>query len=138
MQHRSTVIDENGHALMKDFGAFYPTGHLVVAFKEERDAQQVLQALRGLGDGFVDSLYLSAQQMEQLAEHNLAEAGVIASLGTSLTTVQSFLNAARQGATFLILTTPDDQTTQTAMDAVHRVPFLLAQRYHILAIEQMD
>ena len=138
MKQANKVIDENGHALMKDFGAFYPTGHLVVAFKEDRDAQQVLLALRGLGAAFVDSLYLSAQQMEKLAERNLAEAGVIASLGTSLTTVQSFLDAARQGASFLILTTPDDQTTQLAMDAIHRVPFLLAQRYHILAIEQMS
>ncbi len=138
MQKPSNVIDENGHALMKDFGAFYPTGHLVVAFNEERDAQQVLQALRGLGDAFVDSLYLSSRQMAELAVQNLAEAGVIASLGTSLTTVQSFLDAARQGASFLILTTPDDQTAHQAMDAVRRVPFLLAQRYHVLAIEQMN
>ena len=137
MQMPSKVIDENGHALMKDFGAFYPTGHLVVGFTEERDAQQVLQALRGLGGAFVDSLYLSAEQMVKLTEHNLTEAGIIASLGTSLTTVQSFLDAARQGASFLIVTTPDDQTTQQAMDAVHRVPFLLAQRYHRLAIEDM-
>ena len=138
MKQPTKVIDENGHALMKDFGAFYPTGHLVAAFKEARDAEQVLSELRGLGAAFIDSLYLSAQQMEQLAEHNLAEAGVIASLGTSLTTVQSFLDAARQGASFLILTTPDDHTSQQAMDAIHRVPFLMAQRYHLLAIEQMS
>ena len=138
MKQPSKVIDENGHALMKDFGAFYPTGHLVVAFNEASDAQQVLQSLRGLGTAFVGSLYLSAQEMEQLAQHNLAEAGVIASMGTSLTTVQAFLDVARQGASFLILPTPDDQTTQQAMDAIHRVPFMLAQRYHSLAIEDMN
>ena len=132
------VIDENGHALMKDFGAFYPTGHLVVAFNEAGDAQQVLQALRGHGEAFVDSFYLSANQMVVLAEDNLAEAGVIASMGTSLTTVQAFLDVARQGASFLIITTPDDPTTQLAMDAVRRVPFMLAQRYHALAIEDMN
>ena len=138
MKQANKVIDENGHALMKDFGAFYPTGHLVVAFNEERDAQQVLQSLRGQGPAFDGSLYLSAQQMQKLAEQNLAEAGVIASMGTSLTTVQAFLDVARQGASFLILTTPDDQTTQQAMDAIHRVPFMLAQRYHSLAIEDMN
>ena len=138
MNEPSKVIDENGHALMKEFGAFYPTGHLVVAFNEERDAQQVLQSLRARGGAFDGSLYLSAQQMERLAEHNLAEAGVIASLGTSLTTVQAFLDVARQGASFLILTTPDDATMQQAMDEVHRVPFMLAQRYHSLAIEDIN
>ena len=138
MDQPNKFIDEDGHALMKDFGAFYPTGHLVVAFNKASDAQQVLQSLRGLGTAFAGSLYLSAQEMEQLAEHNLAEAGVIASMGTSLTTVQAFLDVAKQGASFLILPTPDDATTQQAMDAVHRVPFMLAQRYHALAIEDMN
>ena len=138
MKQANKVIDENGHALMKDFGAFYPKGHTVVAFNKESDAKQVLQALRGHGDAFAGSLYLSADEMVRLAEHNLAEGGVIASMGTSLTTVQAFLDVARRGATFLILTTPDDPTTQQAMDAVHRVPFMLAQRYHALAIEDMN
>ena len=137
MQHPSKVIDENCHALMKDFGAFYPTGHLVVAFKNESDAQQVFKELRASGAAFADSIHLSATQMVTLAEHNLTEVGVIASMGTSVTTVQSFLDAARRGAAFLILTTPDDHTTEQAMRAVRRVPFVLAQRYHKLAIEDM-
>lgn len=137
MQQASKVIDERGHALMKDFGAFYPTGHLVVAFKNESDAQQVMKELRSSGAAFADSIHLSATQMVTLAEHNLTEVGVIASMGTSVTTVQTFLDAARQGAAFLILTTPDDQTTEQAMQAVRRVPFILAQRYHHLAIEEM-
>ena len=138
MTQASKIIDEQGHALMKDFGAFYPTGHLVVAFKQEHDAQQVLKELRASGAAFADSIHLSATQMVILAEHNLTEVGVIASMGTSVTTVQSFLDAARQGAAFLILTTPDDHTTEQAMQAVRRVPFILAQRYHHLAIEEMS
>ncbi len=137
MKHPVKIIDEHGHALMKDFGAFYPTGHLVVAFELPQHADQVLLELRAMGAAFAESLQLSAKQMENLAKHNLAEAGIIASLGTSLTTVQSFLDAARKGASFLILTTPDDQTALQAMDAIRRVPFLLAQRYHHLAIEEM-
>ena len=137
MQQASKIIDEQGYALMKDFGAFYPTGHLVVAFNNENDAQKVLQELRALGAAFSDSIHLSAPQMVTLAEHNLTEVGVIASMGTSVTTVQSFLDAARQGAAFLILTTPDDATSEQAMQAVRRVPFMLAQRYHTLAIEDM-
>ena len=137
MQQASKIIDEQGYALMKDFGAFYPTGHLVVAFESESDALQVLKELRATGAAFSDSIHLSASQMVTLAEQNLSEVGVIASMGTSVTTVQSFLDAARKGAAFLILTTPDDPTTEQAMHAVRRVPFLLAQRYHALAIEDM-
>lgn len=137
MQQASKIIDEQGYALMKDFGAFYPTGHLVVAFKNESDAQLVLEELRAPGAAFADSLHLSAVQMVTLAEHNLTEVGVIASMGTSVTTVQSFLDAARQGAAFLILTTPDDPSAEQAMQSVRRVPFLLARRYRKLAIEDM-
>ncbi len=131
------LIDDNGHALMTDFGAFYPTGHMVVAFRDQPHAQQVLQMLLGLGAAFEGSFYMSASQMTQLAEQNLAEAGIIATLGTSLTTVQNFLNAAKGGASFLILTTPDDLLAERAMQAVRKVPFLLAERYHELAIESM-
>jgi hypothetical protein len=131
------VINENGHALMRDFGAFYPTGHMVVAFREQVDAQRVLRSLQGLGAAFEGSFYLSALQMTKLAEQNLAEAGIIANLGTSLTTLQSFLDAAKGGASFLILTVPDDHITEQAMQAIRKVPFLLAERYHLLAIETM-
>jgi hypothetical protein len=137
MHTPNKVVDENGHALMKDFGAFYPTGHTVVAFNHASDARKVLQSLVDLGDAFADSFFLSAAQMVQLAEHNLTEVGVIASMGTSVTTVQAFLDVARQGASFLILATPDDQTMQQVMDAIHRVPFMLAQRHHALAIEEV-
>jgi hypothetical protein len=131
------VIDENGQALMTDFGPFYPTGHLVAAFHEAEDAHRVLQTLLNIGEAFAGSFYMSASQMTHFAKQNLADAGVIAALGTSLTTVQSFLDAAKNGASFLILTTPDDETAEQAMQTIRQTPFLLAERYHLLAIETM-
>ena len=137
MTTENKIIDEHGYALKRDFGAFYPTGHLVVGFQQEADANQVLRELQALGSDFADSIHYSARQMMAFAEKNLLGAGMIASFGTSLSTVQSFLDAARQGASFLILPTPDDLTAQRAMEAIRRVPFVLAQRYHQLAIEEM-
>ena len=137
MDAANKFVDEDGHALMRDFGAFYPTGHLVVAFQQKSDADQVLHELQSQGAEFAEGIHFSAEQMAEFTEKNLAEAGIISSLGTSLTTVQSFLDAAREGASFLILPTPDDLTAQRAMEAIHRVPILLAQRYHALAIENM-
>jgi 2-keto-3-deoxy-6-phosphogluconate aldolase len=137
METANKIMDEHGHALMRDFGAFYPTGHLVVAFQQKSDADQVLRELQSQGAEFAEGIYYAPEQMAAFAQKNLAEAGIIASLGTSLTTVQSFLDAAREGASFLILPTPDDLTAQRAMEAVRRVPFVLAQRYHKLAIEDM-
>jgi hypothetical protein len=121
--------------LKKDFGAFYPTGYMVVGFNEPSDAKKVLQDLMEQGHKSEDGMELSPQQMIDFAERNLAETGVIANLGTSLTTVQAFLDAARQGVSFLILPTPDESAAARVSAAIHRVPFVLAERYHQLAIE---
>lgn len=123
--------------LHKDFGAFYPTGHTVVAFPALQDARQVLQELRLQGLEACDSMELLPQQMAEFAERNLHEAGFLASLGTSLSTLQSFLDAAHNGATFLILATPDDASAERVKEAIHHVSFLLAERYHRLAIETL-
>jgi hypothetical protein len=34
-----------GNPVLGEFGAFYPTGHLIVAFEREEDAQKVRQDL---------------------------------------------------------------------------------------------
>ena len=137
MRHASRIIDEQGHALKRDFGAFYPTGYSVVAFETQSDAEKVMSELQAADAVFAGCIEYSAQQMASFAELNLAEAGFIASLGTSVSTVQSFLDAARDGATFLIVPTPNNKATERAMQAVHRVPFVLAERYHRLAIEEL-
>lgn len=119
--------------LHKDFGAFFPTGHMVVAFQQPQDAHQVVHELEA--SGRLEVLELSPQEMADFAEKNLHEAGFIANMGTSLATVQSFLDAARAGATFLILPTPDSQAAEHVSQAIHHVPFVLAERYHRLVIE---
>ncbi len=121
--------------LHREFGAFFPTGHTVVAFQQPQDAHQVVQELEALEHHAVDALELTPQQMAAFAERNLQEAGFIADMGTSLATVQSFLDAARAGATFLILPTPDSQAAERVAQAIHHVPFVLAERYHRLVIE---
>jgi len=126
---------ENLDDLKKDFGAFYPTGYMVVGFRVHTDATRVLQALAKQGHQSDGAIELSSQQMIDFAEKNMREAGVIANLGTSLTTLQVFLDAAKEGVYFLILPTPDDEAAQRATEAIHRVPFVLAERYHRLAIE---
>jgi len=121
--------------LRRDFGAFFPAGHMVVAFQQPQDAHQVVHELEELEHQAVEALELSPQEMVEFAERNLQEAGVIANMGTSLTTLRAFLDAARAGATFLILPTPDSQTADHVSQAIHHVPFVLAERYHRLVIE---
>ena len=121
--------------LRQDFGTFFPRGHTVVAFRQAEDAHQVVHELEALAHRPVEVLELSPQEMATFAEKNLHEAGFMADMGTSLATVQAFLEAARAGATFLILPTPDPSSAQRVSQAIHHVPFVLAERYHRLVIE---
>ena len=121
--------------LHRDFGAFFPSGHMVVAFHQPEDARRVVHELEEMMSRPPDVLEVAPQDMVSFAEKNLHEAGFIANLGTSLTTVQAFLEAARAGATFLILPTPTQQMAEHVSQAIHHVPFVLAERYHRMVIE---
>lgn len=121
--------------LHRDFGAFFPTGHMVVAFHQAEDAHRVVHELEAMMHRPPDVLEVAPEDMAAFAEKNLHEAGFIANLGTSLSTVQAFLDAARAGATFLILPTPNQQMAEHVSQAIHHVPFMLAERYHRLVIE---
>jgi hypothetical protein len=121
--------------LHRDFGAFFPTGHMVVAFAQPQDAHQVVHELEEWAHGPLDALEVSPQEMAEFAERNLHQASFIANLGTSVTTVQSFLDAAKAGATFLIVAVPDQVAAERVAEAIHHVPFVLAERYHRLVIE---
>lgn len=121
--------------LGKDFGAFYPRGHIVLAFQARANLTQLVQSLQDLGQVATNHLEVTSQQMIEFAECNIQEAGVFATLGTSITTLQSFLDAARKDAVFLIVSTPDDNTAEQVTTVLLGVPHLLAERYHVLAIE---
>lgn len=121
--------------LHRDFGTFYPTGHMVVAFQQAEDAHRVMHDLEALEHRPVDMLEVGPREMADFAQKNLQEAGVLAGMGTSVPTLRAFLEAARSGATFLILPTSDRLTAEHVMQAIHHVPFMLAERYHRLAIE---
>lgn len=121
--------------LHRDFGTFYPTGHMVVAFQKAEDAHRVVHELEAMERHPVEVLEVGPQAMAAFAQKNLHEAGVLAGMGTSLATVRAFLEAARSGATFLIVPTPDPLSAEHVTQAIHHVPFVLAERYHRLVIE---
>ncbi|MEO6973643.1 MAG: hypothetical protein ABI135_09530 [Rhodoferax sp.] len=127
----TTQLDDLG----KDFGTFYPRGHMVVAFQAQADLERLAQGLKDLGQVATDHLEVTSHQMIEFAERNIQEAGVLATLGTSVTMLKGFLDAARKDGVFLIISTPDDETAEQVTTVLHEVPHLLAERYHILAIE---
>lgn len=130
----------DSESFKRDFGAFYPAGYMVVGFRVQMDAKRVLQTLAKQGhqpDGFIE---LTSQQMVDFVEPNMpgagagAGAGAIGNLDSNLTSLKLFLDAAKEDVYFLILPTPDDAAAARATEAIRRVPFMLTERYHPLAL----
>lgn len=129
------VSVENLDSLGKDFRAFYPRGHMVVAFQTRTHLEQCIEGLKELNPPISNHLEVTSQQMIEFAERNVNEALFIATLGTSVTTLQGFLEAAKGGAMFLVVPTPDEETAERALSVLRAVPHLIAERYRDLAIE---
>jgi len=121
---------------MSDFGIFYPRGHLVVAFGKRQDAEQVRRDLLAGGYDPADCLLATAEEVAEGARRNLEDhTGFLARLGKSDEALARHLEAAKHGATFLLIYAPGDLESERAMNVVRRVPFEFAHRYHRLAIQ---
>jgi hypothetical protein len=137
----STQTPENeslNPAQMKQFGIFYPLGYLVVAFPEQKDAQQVQRDLMTGGYDQADCELYTSEEVAAAAERNLAEnTGFLARLGWADEAVKAHLDAAKQGSAFLLIYAPGDTDTARAMNVIRRVPFEFAHRYHRFVIEEL-
>lgn len=138
MAPHDAATDKRHNLYKNDFGAFYPTGHIVVAFEQRDEAQQVCDQLRN--DGYKEDecdLY-SAEEVAHGAQENIDNTGWMARLGKSIAAVKRHLDVAKGGATFLIVRVAKDEDADHVMDAVRQKSFVLAHRYHKLAIEDLN
>lgn len=121
-----------------DFGVFYPLGHIVVAFPKYEDALRAQRDLLAGGYDLADCVVRKSEEVAAAAAANLSEnTGWLARLGKSDEAVQAHLNAAKQGAAFMLIYAPGDTDAERAMNVVRRVPFELAHRYRRFAIEDL-
>jgi len=120
-------------------GIFYPTGYAVIMFP---DANQADQAARQLVSGGYDSEAIMLLPPETI----LREIGRVdgdsdvdlPSVGTEGATVQKYIKLARQGQHGLMVHAPTDKDTERVMSVVRTLPFSYAQKYHMLAMEDLE
>jgi hypothetical protein len=105
---------------------------------EKRMREKVRQDLVSGGYEPSECEIASAEFMADAAQRNINSAGLLARLGASIKFVKSHLEAAKRGATFLLIYAPSLLDVERAMRVVRRVPFLLAHRYTRLAIEDLN
>lgn len=136
MSNQKPANDPRNPPQTTDFGIFYPVGYLVVAFPKLEDAKKVQRDLMTGGYDERDCAIYTDEEIAAAAERNLADnPGFLARLGKSDEAVQAHLDAAKQGAAFMMIYAPGDTDVARAMNVIRRVPFEFVHRYHRLAIE---
>ena len=134
---RRPLQNEQGVLSTTDFGLFYPTGYMVIAFERYEDAEQSCRDLRIGGYDPVDCDLHTAEKVAEFDQRQLDNAGLMARLGKSAKAVEKDLQAARKGATFLRVFAPNDLDAERVMNVVRRRPFIHVHRYHRFAIEDL-
>lgn len=120
------------------FGIFYPVGYVVVGMHSKEDAQRVQQDLFAGGYVPEDCALFTCKEVTEAATRNLDEnPSFLPRLGWGDEAVKIHLQAAKEGASFLVIYAPHKIIVERAMNVIRRVPFAFAHRYHRLAIEEL-
>ena len=120
-------------------GVFYPTGYAFVLFPEARDAEQAGRELEAAGFSGQDIMLLSADViLKEIGKVNGESDVVLPSVGTESATVRKYVDLAREGHCALMVKAPSDDDAKRLMSIVGNLPFSYGQKYHMLAMEDLE
>jgi hypothetical protein len=117
------------------YGVFKPVGHVLASFPTERDARSAVDALKQAG--FADVAFYPPDEVRERAERDIANAGVLASIGQELNLVKQQRDLAEQGHPFVSVLAPEDDAARRAADIVARYNADRAQKFGRLIIEEL-
>lgn len=121
----------------ESFGVFKPVGYVIVTFPGEADARSAATAVAGIGIAASDVHYYSPEKMIEQADVDIAQAGVLASIGQELNLVKAHRELATTGHSFLIVRAPDDDLAWKVADICRAQNAVRAQSYGRFIIEEL-
>jgi len=120
-------------------GVFYPTGYVFLMFPDAQTAEQAGQALTAAGLDTQEAMLLTPQViLQEIGKLDERSTVTLPSVGTEGATVGKYIELARKGHHALMLQSPSDEDTERVIAAVRNLPFSYAQKYHMLAIEDLE
>ena len=120
-------------------GVFYPTGYAFLMFPDVKTAEDAAQKLESSGFDSQDVMLLKpAQILREIGKINGDSSVELPSVGTEGATVQKYINLARDGHHALMVKAPSDADAERMMTVVREFPFSYGQKYHMLAMEDLE
>lgn len=116
-------------------GTFYPTGYAFIMFAEEAQARE---AADELGDDAKDAMLLSpAVILKEIGKVDGEEGAALPDVGTESATAEKYINLARQGHHALMVPADSEEDVERVMATVRKKKFSFAQKYRMLAIQDL-
>ena len=120
-------------------GVFYPKGYAFLMFPDAENAEQAARELEAAGFDGRDIMLLTPEVILQEIGRIDGESSVaLPSVGTEGATVHKYVDFAREGHHALMVKAPSDKDAERMMSIVRKLPFSYAQKYHMLAIEDLE
>lgn len=117
-------------------GVFYPKGYAFIMFPSVEDAMQVARELETDTDGIM--LLTPATILSQIGKADDHSDVALPSVGTEGATVRKYVDLALKGHHALMIPMHSEKATEHIMSVVRKLPFSYAQKYHMLAIEDLE
>jgi hypothetical protein len=120
------------------FGAFYPTGHIVIFFANKGDAERARDALLTGGHEEDEVVILSSDYVVSCIEEMQPHVSLLAQFGSETRHMKEHLELAKQGCDKMIVYAPTEHEAKRVMNVARRFDIRLAEKYHVLAIEHLE
>lgn len=120
-------------------GVFYPKGYAFIMFPSASDAAHAAQEITSQpGDGN-HVMFLSASTVLNDVGKVEGDSDIaLPSVGTEGATVRRYVDLARKGHCALMVKVDSDKETERVMQAARHASFSYGQRYHLLAMEDLE
>jgi hypothetical protein len=122
-------------------GIFYPTGYSFLMFPDAQNAEKAAQQLEAAGFSGEEVMLLTPHViLKEIGKVNDDDVSAVAlpSVGTEGATVNRYIKLAREGHHALMVKTSSDDDSERMMTVVRELPLAFGQKYHMLAIEDLE
>lgn len=118
---------------------FYPTGYAFIMFPDAKNAEGAAQKIEQAGFSEEDVMFLTPSViLREIGRIDGESSVALPSVGTEGATVNKYISLAREGHHALMVSAPSDDDAKQLMSVVREFPFSYAQKYHMLAIEDLE
>ena len=120
-------------------GTFYPRGYAFIMFPNAMMAERAALEISH-EEHLADSVMFlnAATVLREIGKVEGESDIVLPSVGTEGATVRKYVDLARKGHCALMVKVDSDEETERVMQSAQRASFSYGQRYHLLAIEDLE